>query len=306
MKITIVGAGSIGCLFASILSKAKNDVWLLDKNINRAEIISKNGIKIDGVSGKWEAFPKITTQAENIDKPDLIIICVKSYDTKEAVKQIKPLVSEQTYTLTLQNGLGNSEIIAEATDSDKVLAGVTNQAANRLNENKILHAGCGETIIGSTDKKMPVILRTIREIFNAAGIHTKTSKDIKSVLWSKLVINTGINAISGITGLSNGKLIEIEEARKILREAVAEAVKIAKKKKVKLIYDDPLTKVEAVCEATALNTSSMLQDILKKKRTEIDSINGLIIREGQSLGIPTPVNSVLVNLIKTIEKSYVK
>jgi 2-dehydropantoate 2-reductase len=148
-----------------------------------------------------------------------------------------------------------------------------------------------------------VELRQIREIFNKVGLEARISRDIKGLLWSKLIINVGINALTAITRLNNGRLIEFEGTRRILREAVTEAIKIAKRKRIKLIYDDPLAKVEAVCEATATNVSSMLQDVLRRRRTEIDFINGVIVRQGQELGIPTPVNSVLLDLVKTIEST---
>jgi 2-dehydropantoate 2-reductase len=119
-----------------------------------------------------------------------------------------------------------------------------------------------------------------------------------------LIINTGINALTAITRLNNGRLTEFEGTRKIMREAVTEAVRIAKRKRIKLEYDDPLAKVEAVCDATSGNISSMLQDVLRKKRTEIDFINGVIVRLGQELGIVTPANTMLVELVKTIEASY--
>ncbi|HLD82850.1 MAG TPA: ketopantoate reductase C-terminal domain-containing protein, partial [Candidatus Omnitrophota bacterium] len=139
-----------------------------------------------------------------------------------------------------------------------------------------------------------------------AGLETRISRDIKSLLWSKLIINAGINALTAVTRLNNGRLVEFEGTRKILRELVTEAVRVAKRKRIKLIYDDPLAKVEAVCEATATNVSSMLQDALRKKRTEIDFINGVIVRQGQESGIPVPANSMLVDLVKTIEASYNK
>ena len=131
-----------------------------------------------------------------------------------------------------------------------------------------------------------------------------STNHIKSLLWSKLIINVGINALSAITRLPNGKLIEYEGTKRILREAVTEATRIAKRKRIKLIFDDPLAKVEAVCEGTSANLSSMLQDVLRKKRTEIDFINGVIVRLGQELGIEVPTNKLLVDLIKTIESSY--
>jgi 2-dehydropantoate 2-reductase len=206
--------------------------------------------------------------------------------------------------LTLQNGVGNIEIIGEVVGQDKVLGGVTNQGATLLDDGHIRHAGKGETIIGRIDGKISVQLRQIRELFNKVGLDTRISRDIRSLLWSKLIINVGINALTAITQLNNGRIIEYEGTRRTLRDAVNEAVKVAKKKRIKLIYDDPLAKVEAVAEATGTNISSMLQDVLKKKHTEIDFINGVIVRQGQSLGIPTPANSVLVDLVKTIESSY--
>jgi 2-dehydropantoate 2-reductase len=229
---------------------------------------------------------------------------VKSYDTKEAAISTKPLVGEDTRVLTLQNGIGNIEIIGEVVGNDRVIGGVTNQGATLLAEGHIRHAGKGETVIGRIDGKIPVEMRSIREIFNKAGLETRISRDIKGLLWSKLIINVGINALTAITRLNNGRLIEFEGTRKILREAVTEAIRIAKRKRIKLIYDDPLAKVEAVCEATATNVSSMLQDVLRKKRTEIDFINGVIVRQGQELGIPVPVNSILLDLVKTLEASY--
>jgi len=304
MKIAIVGPGAMGSLFAAYLSKSKEEVWLLDKNAERAEKISNKGLNVEGISGDWQAKVNAAAKAEAIGEVDLVIICVKSYDTKEAIISAKQLVGRETTVLTLQNGLGNIEIIGEVVGQERVIGGVTNQGATLLDIGRIRHAGRGETIIGRIDGKIPVELRQIREIFNKVGLETRISRDIKGLLWSKLIINCGINALTGLTRLNNGRLIEFDGSSRVLRDAVTEAVKVAKKKKIKLIYDDPLAKVEAVCEATATNVSSMLQDVLKKKRTEIDSINGVIVRQAKSLGINVPVNSVLVDLVKTIEASY--
>lgn len=304
MKIVIVGPGAMGCLLAAFLSKTKEEVWLLDKNKERCAKINQQGIVLEGVSGNWQAHIKAAADSGEIGMADLVIICVKSYNTKEAVIHAKSLVGDNTDVLTLQNGIGNIEIIGEVVGADKVIGGVTNQGATLLDAGRIRHAGCGETVIGRIDAKIPVQMRAIREIFNKAGFDTRISRDIKGLLWSKLIINVGINALTAITRLNNGRLIEFETTRKILREAVTEATKIAKRKRIKLIYDDPLAKVEAVCEATSANISSMLQDVLKERRTEIDFINGVILRQGQELGIPVPVNGVLVDLVKTIEASY--
>ena len=301
----------MGCLFAAFLAKstpacrqAGVEIWILDKNPERAKRINQQGISVEGISGNWQVEVKATASVEEIARADLIVICVKSYDTKEAISNAKSLIGDNTKVLTLQNGIGNIEIMAEVVGSEKVIAGVTNLGATLMDIGKVRHAGKGETVIGRIDGKIPMELRTIREVFNKAGLEARISRDIKGLLWSKLIINAGINALTAITRLNNGRLVEFEGTRRILREAVTEAIRIAKRKRIKLIYDDPLAKVEAVCEATSTNVSSMLQDVLRKKRTEVDFINGVIVRQGQELGIPVPVNSILVDLVKTIEISY--
>ena len=303
MKILVVGPGAMGCLFAALLSK-KAEVVLLDKNPDRAKIINEQGIKVEGVSGTWQSPVIVRADMRDIQAVDLILICVKSYDTKNAVKSIKGAIGHDTLVLSLQNGVGNIEIIGELIGYDKVIGGVTNQGATLLGDGKIRHAGKGETVIGRIDGKIPAQMRGMREVFNASKIETRISRDIKGLIWSKLIINVGINPLTALTRLNNGKLIELEGVKQVMHNAVTEAVKVAKRKRIKLLYDDPLAKVEAVCEATAGNVASMLQDILRKKKTEIDFINGVVVREGQSLGIPTPVNSVLVELVKTLEESY--
>ncbi len=304
MKIVVVGPGAIGCLFAAYLAKSKEDVWLLDKSISRAAKINECGVSLEGSSGVWQAKPKATANITEIGKADLVILCVKSFHTKMAIEQIVPLLNEETKILTLQNGIGNVEIISELVGQERVIAGVTNEGATLIDVGKIRHGGRGETIIGTVDGKTPVAMRMIREIFNKVGLECKMSRDIKSLLWSKLIINVGINALSAITRLPNGKLIEYEGTKRILRDAVTEAAKIAKRKRIKLVFDDPLAKVEAVCEGTQDNYSSMLQDVLRKKRTEVEFINGVIVRLACELGMDVPTNKFLLDLVKTIESSY--
>ncbi|MCP4649393.1 MAG: 2-dehydropantoate 2-reductase [PVC group bacterium] len=307
MKIIVVGPGAIGCLYSAFLARKKQaEVWLLDKNTRRAKRINESGIKVTGISGDFKVKVNTTASVNDIKSCDLAIICVKSYDTEIAVKRIKSLIGKDSNVLTLQNGLGNFETIGEIVGRDKVFGGVTSQAATLLAEGQVHHAGTGETNIGRVDKKLTVAMRHIREVFNHSGIATKLSKDINSLIWSKLIINTGINAQTALTRLSNGKLIEFSGTREILTMAVSEAVRVAKKKRIKLIYDDPIQKVESVCRSTSENISSMLQDVLKKRQTEIDYINGAIVRQAQSYGLPAPANFMLTYLIKTIEASYDK
>ena len=305
MKIAVVGPGALGCLVAGFLkSKAGEDVWLLDNSPERAKKITENGIRIEGVSGNHTIKMSATADPKDIGPVDLVIICVKSYSTEDASKEIKDMVAENTSVLTLQNGIGNVQILNDYFGEDKVIAGVTNHGSTLLSTGHVRHAGKGDTIIGKADGKLSRELKDVVTVLTKAGFPAKISKDIDSVIWSKLVINAGINALTAITRLNNGKIVVYEEARDLLRSAVQEAARVVKRKRIKLSYDDPIQKVESVAKATAGNASSMLQDVLNKNRTEIDFINGAIVRHGKATGIPTPVNEMLTALVKTIEKSY--
>ncbi len=305
MKIAVVGPGALGCLIAGFLKiKTKEEVWIYDNSLERAKKIKDGGIKIEGSGGSHQAKVDISTDAKVIGACDLVIICVKSYSTEEACKDIKELVGENTHVMTLQNGIGNVQILNDHFGPEKVIAGVTNNGSTLLGPGHVKFAGKGDTVIGKSDGKLSGVLKEVSGVLNRCGFDTKISKDIDSVIWSKLVINVGINALTAITRLNNGKLIEYEDARSLMRSAVQEAARIVKRKRVKLAYDDPIQKAESVCKATSANISSMLQDVLNKKRTEIDFINGAIVRQGKALGIAVPVNEVLTNIVKTIETSY--
>ena len=304
MKVAVVGPGALGCLLAAALkSKTKEEIWLIDNSPERARRIREEGIKIEGMSSVT-AKVCVCADPKEVGPVELVIICVKSYSTEDACKDIKELVHEKTSVLTLQNGIGNVQVLNDYFGAERVIAGVTNHGATLLGDGRVRHAGKGDTIIGTQKGKMLGSIKEIALILTRCGFETKVSKDIDSVIWGKLVINVGINALTAITRLKNGILIQHDGTREILRSAVQEAVKIVKRKRIKLSYDDPIQKVESVCKATSANVSSMLQDVLNNKRTEIDFINGAITRQGKALGIPTPVNEVLTNLVKTIEITY--
>ena len=304
MKITIIGPGALGLLLATNLVRAKNEVWLLDNNGERAKWLSSDGIRLEGLSGNCKAKVSAVTDPDQIGYSDMVIVCVRSYDTENALKGIKPLLDDNTYILSLQNGLGNLQVISELVDTNRIISGVTSHEATLVSDGHIRHTAKGNTVIGQENRRLSGALREISSVFNKAGFATKLSKDINSLIWSELVINIGINALSAITRLKNGTLVKNEYTREIMRRAVSEAGKVAKRKKIKLTYDDPIQKVEAVCRATSDNLSFMLQDVLNCRPTEIDFINGVIVRQGKSLNIKTPTNEMLTELVKTIEANY--
>jgi 2-dehydropantoate 2-reductase len=305
MKIVIVGPGAMGCLFAGLLlkQKARHEVWLLDKYPERAKRIKESGITVEGSTNIRHSI-NITAYSRQIGVSGLVMIFTKSYDTESALNAIGPLLSDETNILSLQNGVGNAQLIADMFGRGRTVCGITSHGSTLIADGKVRHAGKGDTIIGKPDGNIFRDLRHISNAFNEAGIATKTSKDINSVLWSKLIINAGINPLSAICRLPNGLLLRYEGIKELMRKAVVEATRVARKNKVRLIYDDPLAKMESVCLATSDNISSMLADILNKRRTEIDSINGAISRYAKSAGIKTPVNDILVDIVRAIEASY--
>ncbi|MFN3966714.1 MAG: ketopantoate reductase family protein [Endomicrobiia bacterium] len=311
IKTVIIGPGAIGCLFASHLSKLPHiDLWILDKNLKRAKYLQKTGIKVKGLSKiylKPEKI-KITTKPEKIGKADLIIVCVKSHQTEKAIKKAIPCISKNTTILTIQNGLNNIKTIEKVTKrKTNIIAGITSHGATLLSPGKINHAGKGPTIIGRTDKKTNIKdLIKIKRIFNEANIETKIKNDIQSVLWSKLILNSAINPVGSISFRKNGEIIKDEFLKDILCKTAEESAEVAKKLGIKLIYKNPSRKVIDVCKKTSQNYNSMLQDIMHHKKTEIEYINGAIIRKAKEIGLETPYNNMLYYFVKFLEENYPK
>jgi 2-dehydropantoate 2-reductase len=306
MKIVVVGPGAMGCLFAGLLAESElYDVWLIDKNQIRAKEISDYGITIEGIGGKRTIENlHVVSNSALIGYADLVIICVKSYDTLKATDSIKQIIRDNTIVITLQNGLNNVEIISEIIGKEKVIAGITSLGATMLDVGHIRHAGVGDTVIGEIDGTISKRIESVAEIFRNANIQIKITDNIYGSIWGKLIINASINPITAITRLSNGELLEHEYTRNLLRLSAEESANVALASNILLPYDDPVFAVESVCRATHLNVSSMLQDVLKGRRTEIDAINGAIVKEGKKNGIKTPINESLTYLIKGIESSF--
>jgi 2-dehydropantoate 2-reductase len=305
MKIVVVGPGAMGCLFGGLLVEAgQRDVWLFDKHEERARKIAADGLKIEGIGGARPVSGiRATVDPQEIGLADLVLFFVKSYDTIEASHAILPAVGDNTTALTLQNGLTNVEAISRILGVDKVVAGVTSHGATMLGAGHIRHAGAGETVIGQPEGGGSARVENIADTLSSAGLHTTVSRSIHNSIWGKLVINAAINPLTAITKLKNGELLEYNEIRRLLNMTAVEAAHVAAAREVSLPYDDAPSVVEAVCRATSSNVSSMLQDVLRQKRTEIDAINGAIVDEAGKAEIEAPVNETLTYLVKGIEQT---
>jgi 2-dehydropantoate 2-reductase len=307
VKIAIVGVGAMGSLFAYLLYQAGHSPWLLDRYQTRVDTIKKDGLRVEGVTGTHHIdISKITLKPGEIGIVDLLIIFVKTYDTGEAIRGAVSLIGDKTLVLTLQNGLNNLERITEITGKSRAIGGTTAHGATQLSRGHIRHAGIGETVIGSLKGEEIKEISKIKDLLNSSGIKTTITDDVEGTIWSKLVINAGINPLTALTRLKNGEIIEHSELLDVQLRIVEEAYAVAKAKGITIHYSDPVEKVKDVCRATASNKSSMLQDIENGKRTEIDYINGAIVSEGSKYHIPTPYNRILTVLVKALEIQRVK
>jgi 2-dehydropantoate 2-reductase len=307
MKIVIIGAGAMGSLYGAKLSAVTdNPVYLLDVWQDQVKEINAQGITVEETrSPELGVYRNLRASSDpnELGQADLALIFVKSTLTGRAVRDNRGIFGEKTMALTLQNGLGNIEAIAEILPRENIIAGTTAQGATLLGPGRIRHGGKGKTVIGELDGVSTPRLEAVAELFNRAGLETEISANVEGLIWDKLLVNVGINALTAITGLRNGELPAHGELAELLAAAVAEGARVAHAKGIKLNYPDPAAHTLEVCAATGENQSSMLQDILHGRPTEIETINGAILREGTALGIETPVNGVLTRLVKFFEKN---
>jgi 2-dehydropantoate 2-reductase len=301
MNIVVFGAGAIGSLFGGLLSK-HNPVILIGRT-SHVQAIQQNGLQI---TGKTQLKRSIRAR-DSIDdlsfSPDLILLTVKSYDTEAACDQIRQLVQDQTIVLSLQNGLDNLEKIERTIDKKHILAGVTTQGAFYIQPGSIMHTGSGMTYLGEIDgresKRLPLLL----QMFNKSGIKTQESRNIKEEIWKKAIINSSINPLTGVLGCKNGYLLKNPVLEKIVESVCMESSSIASSKGILVSARDMLRMTKEVINETAENFSSMLQSIQQGKKTEIDSINGVLIRVGTEQKIKTSLNQILYELIVSLSNS---
>lgn len=303
MKTVMIGPGAMGGLFGGLLSRAGEELWLVGYRKEQVETICSVGLTLEE-KGQSQIIPmKATPDVTSVGKADLVIFFVKTYDTERAVSDSLVLEKEDTVFLTLQNGLGNEEVICKKIDRKKVMLGVTGQGATLLQPGRVRHAGWGKTFIGELDHRITDRANRIAQMFCKAEIETEVSPNIHDQVWGKLLVNAGINALTALTGFKNGQLLDYPETARLMEKLTLEAAEVARKKGVR-IEEDPIEKVRKASAATRENRSSMGQDFDHRRRTEIDAINGAVVREAQALGIPAPFNQAVTDLVKAIEKSF--
>jgi 2-dehydropantoate 2-reductase len=305
MKIAIVGAGAMGSLFGALLAEGGHAVRLYDVWQEHIDAVNQNGVTIE-LDGKTRRVGlKAAADPLQIGESELVLIFVKATQTEAAAPTAARLAGAKGLVMTLQNGMGNAETIAKVVPPDRILVGTTSHGSTMLKAGSIRHAGVGPTIVGmwATGEKAFENACQIADQFTRSGIETTAINDVRPVIWDKLVVNVGINAITALTGIKNGQILDLKLTRELSRAAIEEAASVAQALGIG-IRKDPVAHVFKIAEATAANRSSMGQDVDHRRPTEIMAINGFVVREAERMGIPAPVNQTLTALVQTLENHY--
>ena len=291
-EILIMGSGAMALYFGARLVSAGMNVTLVGSWKEGINTLKKEGIRIFG-EAEGKRYPVTATSDINtINKASVALVLVKSWQTTRAAQQLSEILQPDGIVLTLQNGLGNLEILQNILGKDRAAQGVTTIGATLLKPGIVKKGGEGEVYLESRPK-----LSTLKDMLESAGLIIKEVPDISSILWSKLVINAAINPLTALLDVPNGLLLKSSAAKEIMIAAANEAASIASGKGIDLYYKYPDAAVEEVASATSSNISSMLQDIRRGAPTENDYISGAIVREAKELGIPVPWNESLYKLI---------
>ena len=294
MRVVVFGAGALGSFFGGMLSK-RHDVLLVGRK-EHVDAINGNGLRIEGKTD-FVAFPEASISMEAGDDADLVILTVKAYDTEEAAEEI----AGRCYApvLSLQNGLGNEETIAKIAGSGRAIGGVTTHGVRYVAPGVVEHTGVGETVIGEMDGSVSDRVKKFADMMTECGIRTNVSENIKKEIWRKAIVNSAINPLTAILGCRNGYLLKNEHARKLMEEICMEGMAVSKS--IGIDVDNAVEKAEEVARLTSENQSSMLQSLLRHKKTEIEFINGKIVGIGRKERVETPVNSAIVEIVRAME-----
>jgi 2-dehydropantoate 2-reductase len=305
MKIAFLGAGALGCAIGAALTEGGHETWLVDRFAAHVEAMSRDGLQVDDERGTRRIAVRATTNPADAGPVDLVIVLVKSFHTDSAMRGALGLVGPHTVVLSLQNGLGHEDVLAGIVGRERVLAGKTYVGGVLRAPGQIQSGVTGKlTIIGELDGRVTDRAKAIADAFNGAGLTTTVSDNILGTMWDKLLINVATGAITGITRLAYGPLYDEPVLKATSLAAIEEAMAAANAAGVALSITraDDAWKMAAEGLPPTFKTS-MLQSIEKGSATEIDFINGAVVRWGERLGVPTPVNATLVACIKGIERA---
>ena len=294
MKVAVMGAGAVGCYYGAMLARAGHEVVLIGRP-SHVQAVRANGLRLETKAFDEQVKLGASTEANAVRGAHLVLFCVKSTDTESAAAQIKPHLSPDALVLTLQNGVDNDERVRSVLPSSDVAAAVVYVATEMAGPGHVKHHGRGELVIAPSRSSQQVA-----QHLAAAGVPTQISDNVRGSLWAKLVLNCAYNALSAITQLPYGEVVKGQGVAEVIRDVVAECLAVAKAEGV-AIPGDTDAAVRGIAQTMPSQYSSTAQDLARGKPSEIDHLNGFVVRRGEALGVPTPANRVLFTLVKLLE-----
>lgn len=306
MNIAVVGAGAMGCLFGGKLALAGNDVVMVDVSRDQVDAINKNGLLMDSDEG--EQILKIPAKfANEITEPvDLILLFTKTNYSRDALVSAKPFIGEKTYIMSLQNGLGNDAIIREFVSEDRIILGVTKCSSDLVKPGHIRCNSNAYIKFMSVNGRMTEMLEQIQESMLRSGLHSQVTSDVFIDIWEKVAFNAAINSASAAVRLTCGGIGGVLEGRELIEEIVTEVVAVANARGVAASKEAVMKSIEDAYTVHKDHLTSMAQDIIRKRLTEISAINGAIVNEAEKADVEAPVTKVLYWMIRILEQTYDK
>jgi len=305
MKIAIIGVGAMGSVYAALLASAGHEVWAIDQWKEHIDAIREKGLRVEGASGDRTVRIAATTDPADVRDADLVIIATKDNGVVDAARSALQVAKEDAPILTIQNGLGSADKVAEIVGRKRVMLGVVGgfgasiRAPGHAHHNGMEFVRLGEMEGGLTPR-----LEAVAEVWRSGGFRTLTFEDIHKMVWEKLICNVTYSGTCALTGLTIGEVQANPSAWSVATACANEAYQVARAKGIALDFDDPIAYVRAFGEKIPHAKPSMLLDHLAGRPAEIDNINGAIPREGAKVGIATPVNSLVVALLKAKESAF--
>jgi len=300
--IYVIGAGAMGGFYGGLLKRAGYDVSLIDVREDHVALINRAGLKVQGVRGDHVINIPAYTGHEGLAPCDLAIVFTDSNATRQAAATANAVLKPDGFAMTLQNGIGNVEVLVEVLGKARVVAGVTMNSGAHPEPGLSVYTNADMTTIGELDGRTSERIVAVADMLNAAQIETEVVDDPMSYVYGKFVLNCGVNAIAAVTGLRSGEVYRTPELRTLQGHMMDEVMRVVEARGWKLSESDPRAKILHHSKLR-FNKPSMLQHVEQGRRTEIDAINGALVREAHALGLAVPYNEAVVAMIKGVEKS---
>ena len=304
--MTVIGAGAVGSYFGGLLARAGCDVTLVARQ-DHVKAIQENGLYMECQSFQERVSVKTSTEYQAIKNADLVLFCVKSPDTESVAIEIQPYLSKDTIILSLQNGVDNCERLKTVL-LNPVYPAVVYVATGMVGPGHVKHFGRGELVIGELEGGEACLdqLNVLQEFLNKGNGPCSISKNIKHDMWLKFLVNCSYNAISGIGQIEYGQMIQSAHINALIEQITKEFLSVAEKEGINISSEQANSANEQIAKTMAKQKSSTAQDLMKFKKTEIDYLNGYILRRGLAHQIPTPANQCVYALVKMLEMTYLK